>query len=100
MTSIVPVILSGGSGSRLWPISRLDRPKQFIPGLVANRENLSLFQLTLRRLESLGNQATKPVVVCNTEHRFLVSEQLKEIGIDYAQGYGIGRPRPIDDILF
>ncbi len=39
---IVPVILSGGSGSRLWPVSRLDRPKQLIPGLVANENNYSL----------------------------------------------------------
>ena len=79
IVKIVPVILSGGSGSRLWPVSRLDRPKQFIPGLVANENNYSLFQLTLKRLTGLGDKATKPVVVCNTEHRFLVTEQLKEI---------------------
>jgi len=79
---IVPVILSGGSGSRLWPVSRLDRPKQFIPGLVANENNLSLFQQTVKRLSGLGNQATKPIVVCNTEHRFLVTEQLKQINAE------------------
>ena len=58
---IVPVILSGGSGSRLWPVSRTVHPKQFIHGLVANEGNLSLFQLTLIRLAGLQDQATKPI---------------------------------------
>jgi mannose-1-phosphate guanylyltransferase/mannose-6-phosphate isomerase len=79
---IVPVILSGGSGSRLWSVSRPDRPKQFIPGLVANENNMSLFQLTIKRLSGLGYRPTKPIVVCNTEHRFLVTEQLKQINAE------------------
>jgi mannose-1-phosphate guanylyltransferase/mannose-6-phosphate isomerase len=79
---IVPVILSGGSGSSLCSVSRPDRPKQFIPGLVANENNMSLFQQTVKRLSGLGYRPTKPIVVCNTEHRFLVTEQLKQINAE------------------
>lgn len=69
---IVPVILSGGSGTRLWPLSRKYYPKQFIP-LTGER---TLFQYTLERLGELARQA--PVlVVCNHEHRFMVAEQLR-----------------------
>jgi len=67
---IVPVILSGGSGSRLWPLSRKQFPKQFL----ALTGEKSMFQQTLLRLARLGTAA--PIVVCNEEHRFLVSEQL------------------------
>ena len=74
--SIIPVILSGGSGSRLWPLSRAKRPKQFL-GVT---EELSLFQLTLQRLNGIeGIQA--PVIVSNQEHRFLVAEQCREAGV-------------------
>ena len=74
--SITPVILSGGSGSRLWPLSRAKHPKQFL-GVT---EKLSLFQLTLQRLNGLpGIQA--PIIVSNQEHRFLVAEQCREAGI-------------------
>jgi mannose-1-phosphate guanylyltransferase len=74
--SITPVILSGGSGSRLWPLSRAKRPKQFL-GVT---EELSLFQLTLQRLHDIpGIQA--PVIVSNQEHRFLVAEQCREAGV-------------------
>jgi mannose-1-phosphate guanylyltransferase/mannose-6-phosphate isomerase len=79
--TIVPVILSGGSGSRLWPVSRLDRPKQLIPGLVANENNYSLLQLTLQRLSCLGERAAKPLIICNEEHRFQVADQLEELGM-------------------
>src|SRR5690606_41539225 len=69
---IVPVILSGGSGTRLWPLSRKYYPKQFIP-LTGER---TLFQYTLERLGELARQA--PVlVVCNQEHRFMVAAQLR-----------------------
>lgn len=72
---IVPVILSGGSGTRLWPLSRKYYPKQFIP-LTGER---TLFQYTLERLGELARQA--PVlVVCNHEHRFMVAEQLRGSG--------------------
>ncbi len=72
--SISPVILSGGSGTRLWPLSRQLRPKQFLP--IVGED--SLFQMTLQRLAGLdGVQA--PLVVCNEEHRFMVAEQLREL---------------------
>jgi mannose-1-phosphate guanylyltransferase/mannose-6-phosphate isomerase len=74
-TLLVPVILSGGSGTRLWPLSVADRPKQFLP-LVGVE---SLFQDTLRRLDALPG-AAEPIVICNERHRFLVAEQLRELG--------------------
>jgi len=69
---IVPVILSGGSGTRLWPLSRSEYPKQFI-----NLINEStLFQDTINRLpEDIEN----PLIVCNEQHRFIVAEQLRQI---------------------
>ena len=71
---IVPVILCGGSGTRLWPLSRKMLPKQFLP-LVTKR---SMFQETALRARSLL-RARAPYVVCNDEHRFLVAEQLREL---------------------
>ena len=76
---IVPVILSGGSGTRLWPLSRQQFPKQFL-SLLGNN---SMFQETLLRLEGINNLSA-PVVVCNDNHRFLVAEQLNQIGINNA----------------
>jgi mannose-1-phosphate guanylyltransferase/mannose-6-phosphate isomerase len=73
---IVPVILSGGSGSRLWPLSRALRPKQFL-GLT---DELTLFQLTLERLRGLV-EPLRPIVVANDDHRFLVAEQCLEHGV-------------------
>jgi mannose-1-phosphate guanylyltransferase/mannose-6-phosphate isomerase len=72
---IVPVILSGGSGTRLWPVSRESFPKQLWP-LVSDR---SLIQETA--LRATGAAFAAPVVVCNEEHRFLIAEQLREAGI-------------------
>ena len=70
---IIPVILSGGSGTRLWPLSRKLYPKQFIK--LVNKT--TLFQDTILRLpEDLSD----PLVICNEEHRFLVAEQLRQIG--------------------
>ena len=74
MSSIIPVILSGGSGSRLWPLSREHYPKQ----LLAFVGELTMLQETMRRLDGAPGQAPA-VVVCNEEHRFLVAEQLREI---------------------
>jgi mannose-1-phosphate guanylyltransferase/mannose-6-phosphate isomerase len=71
---MIPVILSGGSGSRLWPLSRKQFPKQFL-ALTGER---TLFQQTVERLAFDGMQ--RPIVVCNQEHRFLVTEQLQETG--------------------
>jgi len=73
--AICPIILSGGSGSRLWPLSREYFPKQ----LLALVSDLTLLQETARRTESFED-ALAPIVVCNEEHRFLVAEQLREIG--------------------
>lgn len=74
---IIPVILSGGSGSRLWPMSRELNPKQFLP-LCGDK---SMLQETMTRLEEVEDLAA-PVVVCNEEHRFLVAQQMKDIGVD------------------
>lgn len=71
---IVPVVLSGGSGTRLWPLSRSVLPKQLLP-LVTEQ---TMLQETLSRLFDLPEVAN-PVVVCGNDHRFLVAEQLKQI---------------------
>ena len=75
MNRITPVILSGGSGTRLWPLSREAHPKQFLPILGEH----SLLQATALRLDGL--QAAAPIVVANESHRFLVAEQLQQIGL-------------------
>jgi mannose-1-phosphate guanylyltransferase len=69
---ITPVILSGGSGTRLWPLSRTHYPKQFL-NLV---NDTTLFQDTIIRLPK---EVSSPLVVCNEEHRFIVAEQLRQI---------------------
>ena len=72
---LTPVLLSGGVGSRLWPVSRETYPKQFLP--LAGE--LSMLQETLRRTSGL--EETSPLVVCNEEHRFMVAEQLRQVDI-------------------
>lgn len=74
--SIIPVILSGGSGTRLWPLSRQQRPKQFLPVV----DELTLFQATLQRIQGVPDSA-EPIVVCNEDHRFMVAEQLRELNL-------------------
>jgi len=69
---IIPVILSGGSGTRLWPLSRSDYPKQFIDLF----NDQTLFQNTILRLPK---EIQKPLIVCNQNHRFIVAEQLRMI---------------------
>lgn len=78
MSPITPVILSGGSGTRLWPLSRELKPKQFLPLVTGN----TMFQETVLRTASLQRDAEPPLVVCNETHRFLVAEQMLEIGVD------------------
>lgn len=73
---IIPVILAGGSGTRLWPLSRQHYPKQLLK-LFGDR---TMLQQTLLRLIGLPDLAS-PIVVCNVEHRFIVAEQLNEIGL-------------------
>lgn len=70
-----PVIMAGGSGTRLWPLSRGNYPKQFL----ALAGNNSMLQQTLQRLEGLEHQA--PLVICNEEHRFLAAEQIRQLGL-------------------
>lgn len=71
---IIPVILAGGSGTRLWPLSRKLHPKQ----VLALRGDRTLVQETVLRLRGLD--AAAPVVICNDEHRFIVAEQLRDLG--------------------
>src|SRR5512147_1046936 len=73
MRTLVPVLLSGGSGTRLWPLSREAHPKQFLP-LVGER---SMLQATWERVAPLAGAA--PLVVANEAHRFLVAEQLRQL---------------------
>jgi len=72
---LIPLILSGGSGTRLWPLSRELYPKQLLP-LVGER---TMLQETVARVIGLPDLAT-PIVVCNESHRFMVAEQLREYG--------------------
>ena len=74
MTKLQPVLLSGGSGTRLWPLSREAYPKQFLP-LVGTD---TMLQATWQRVQALAEAA--PIVVAGEEHRFLVAEQLRQIG--------------------
>jgi len=74
---IIPVILSGGTGSRLWPMSRELNPKQFL-SLCSEQ---TMLQETMTRLEGIAEIAA-PVVVCNEDHRFMVAQQMRDIGVD------------------
>lgn len=69
---MIPVIMAGGSGTRMWPLSRTAYPKQFL----ALNSHLSLLQETIQRLQGLS--VDRPIVICNEEHRFLVAEQLRQ----------------------
>ncbi len=82
-SKVQPVILCGGSGTRLWPLSRAGFPKQFLCLTGAD----SLFQQAAKRLMGLGTdniQVANPLVVTGEEHRFLATEQLREIGVSQA----------------
>jgi mannose-1-phosphate guanylyltransferase len=74
---LYPVIMAGGAGSRLWPLSRQLNPKQFLPMVDADR---SMLQATIERLSGLD--VARPSLICNEEHRFLVAEQLRYLGAD------------------
>jgi len=73
---MIPVVMSGGSGTRLWPLSRKHKPKQFLALFGEN----TMFQNTLNRLDGLA-EMQPPIVVCNNDHRFMVAEQTQEMGI-------------------
>ena len=86
MIQIQPTVLSGGSGTRLWPLSREKYPKQLLPLIGQD----SLLQATLRRSQNIeGLQTTAPIVVCNEEYRFVIAEQLRQLG---AQGQVVLEP--------
>jgi mannose-1-phosphate guanylyltransferase/mannose-6-phosphate isomerase len=74
---LIPVLMCGGAGTRLWPVSRESMPKQFVP-LVGNR---STFQQTLQRIAD-PKMFARPIVITNTEFRFIVAEQLRDLGVD------------------
>ncbi|MDR3415399.1 MAG: mannose-1-phosphate guanylyltransferase/mannose-6-phosphate isomerase [Nevskia sp.] len=77
--TVVPVLLAGGSGTRLWPLSREGYPKQFLK----LTDEWSLLQQTARRAQALPG-TTAPILICNEAHRFLAAEQLRLAGIDNA----------------
>lgn len=74
---IIPIILSGGSGERLWPLSRKQFPKQYLP---LNTKN-TMLQETLLRLNGIKNLGD-PIIVCNSDHRFFVADQCNDININ------------------
>ena len=76
---IVPLILCGGSGTRLWPLSRESYPKQFLS--IKKEDKFSLLQNTIQRISTLKN-IKKPILICNEEHRFIVAEQMRELNIN------------------
>jgi len=75
---LIPVILSGGSGSRLWPLSRASYPKQYLN--LDDNNDFSLLQNTYLRLNEINNLAA-PIIICNEDQRFIVAEQMREINV-------------------
>ena len=78
LNSIIPIILCGGSGSRLWPLSRKSFPKQYLK--LSNLNNYSLLQNTYKRVSQIEG-IKSPILICNEEHRFIAAEQMREINI-------------------
>ena len=75
---LLPIILCGGTGTRLWPLSRKSFPKQYLS--INNNKNSSFLQITVQRIKNLEN-AENPIVICNEEHRFITAAQLRQITI-------------------
>ena len=75
---LFPIIMAGGSGTRLWPLSRQLNPKQFLP----LTGELTMLQATIARLDGLDH--AQPCLICNEQHRFLAAEQLRQMGLDGA----------------
>ena len=73
----IPVIMAGGSGSRLWPLSRSMFPKQFL--VLNDKNNLTMLQSTIERID--GMSTLEPIIITNEQHRFIVAEQLREYDI-------------------
>ena len=74
--TLYPVIMAGGSGTRLWPLSREQHPKQFFPIV----DDESMLQQTVRRLDGLTS-VELPLIVCNEAHRFFAVDQLRAVGV-------------------
>lgn len=74
---LLPIVMAGGSGSRLWPLSRQLNPKQF---LALADHQLSMLQATIQRLQGL--EVAQPQLICNEQHRFLAAEQLRQLGME------------------
>jgi mannose-1-phosphate guanylyltransferase/mannose-6-phosphate isomerase len=86
-TPVMPVIMAGGSGTRLWPLSRAGYPKQFLSLSDPGAGSRSLFQQAVGRLQLLADESVEvlaPLVVGNEEHRFLVLDQLRDMGVEPA----------------
>ena len=79
MNKIIPIILAGGTGSRLWPLSRESFPKQFLQ--LTEDDDYTLLQKTFKRIEGLENLC-RPIIICNQEHRFIVGDQMRKIKVD------------------
>lgn len=75
---LVPVIMAGGSGTRLWPLSRGNFPKQFL----TLNGNATMLQSTIQRLQQLEHEP--PLIICNEEHRFIAAEQVRQIGVKHS----------------
>ena len=78
-TPLIPVILCGGTGTRLWPLSRASYPKQYWP--LSGDGDATLLQQTQERLHGLESLAA-PLLICNEDHRFIVAEQMRQIGVE------------------
>ena len=78
-TPLIPVILCGGTGTRLWPLSRASYPKQYWP--LSGDGEATLLQQTQQRLHDLDALAA-PLLICNEDHRFIVAEQMRQIGVE------------------
>ncbi len=76
--SVIPIILCGGSGSRLWPLSRKSFPKQYLK--LNSSEKNSFLQNTYKRISRIKN-IKNPILICNEDHRFMAAEQMREINI-------------------
>ena len=77
--NIIPIILSGGVGTRLWPLSRTHFPKQYLK--IYENDEYSLLQKTIKRLDDLSI-SDDPIIICNEEQRFIVAEQMRQIGVE------------------
>ena len=78
-TPLIPVILCGGTGTRLWPLSRASYPKQYWP--LSGDGEATLLQQTQQRLQGLEALAA-PLLICNDDHRFIVAEQMRQIEVE------------------